>query len=129
MSCLSDEVSIWNSSIRRSGTDDSHAQAGIGFVAAFQYLVEIANAGTGIGDGDFKVLRRFEFKRESDLAIARVAERISRDLRGRGCHADLVLVIETEFRGHFAGALARLNDIAFGARARWMMGTDMVMQP
>ena len=65
-----------------------------------------------------EALWRFEFQRERHLAISRVAKGITRNLRGCRGHPDLVLVIEAQFRGHFAGALPGLNDIAFGKRGR-----------
>ena len=42
---------------------------------------------------------------ERHFAIARVAKGISRNLRSGGREANLILVIESKFRRHLAGAL------------------------
>ncbi len=66
---------------------------------------------------NFKALRRLYTHTENvNLAVARIAKRIARHLRGGGGHADLVLVVEAQLRGHFARALARLHHVAFGAQ-------------
>ncbi len=58
-------------------------------------------------------LRRFEIKGERDFSVSRIAKSIASDLRSCRGKANLVLIIEAKLCADFAGALPRMNDVAF----------------
>ena len=76
-------------------------------------------------DRHFQPLRRLQFQRKRDLAIACIAERIPRHLRGRSRESYLVLIVQAQFRGHFACPLPRLHHITFGCQCDTKIGSDI----
>ncbi len=100
------------------GTEQPDAHAGGRFIPPIEDLLEIRDAGSGIGNRHFQELRISQPDRELHFAVAGVAEGVAGNLRGCGRHADLVLVVQTELRGNFPGSLPCLDDIALGAQSK-----------
>ena len=86
-------------------------------ISAFKDLVEIRDSRAAyLTQSTSSALGRFELSGKCHFAVACIAKCIARDLRGRGGHANLVLIVETQLGRHLARALPGLNDIAFSAQ-------------
>jgi hypothetical protein len=81
-------------------------------VSALQYLLKVANAGSGIDDANHKQLGRGPaFDGELDAASASVVEGVAHDLGDRGGEARLMLHVVAEERTYLACALARTHNV------------------
>ena len=70
--------------------------------------------GSRIGYCNLEPLRRFQDQGQRHLSIARIPERVSSNLRCGGRQPNLILIIQSKFRRHFASALPCVNDVSFG---------------
>ena len=73
-------VSMSNSSIRRRGADDAHAQDRSRIVAALQDLIQVGDPGAGVGDCHFRSSAEARARAKSDFAAPRIAKCVARDL-------------------------------------------------
>ena len=90
--------------------------------SALEYLIEIRNAGTGVRHSDLEPLRRFQHQGERDFSVARVSECIPCNFGCSRRQPNLVLIVESKFRGHFASTLPGVNNVSFGDKAEMNYG-------
>jgi hypothetical protein len=94
----------------RAGEADAHA--GRRFIATSEDLVEVRDARTAVGDANQQDLRRalaLDFVR--DAAVARIADRVARDLRHCGGDPRLILSVEAEHAGDLSRLLPRDHEV------------------
>ena len=97
-----------------SRADQPHAETGFRLVAALKDLLQVRDARSRIGYCNLEPLRRFQDQGQRHFPIARIPERISSNLRCGGRQPNLILIIQSKFRRHFASTLPCVNDVSFG---------------